>query len=75
MSSQRRIVTVADLPDLPAGAEFLIPYDTVLTPLARDEAARRGLKLRETSEAEARAAVSSGKVRSEERRVGKECRL
>ena len=46
----RRIITVSELP--PEG-EFLVPYDAVLTPLARDEAERRGLKIREVAEKEA----------------------
>ena len=40
----RAIITVADLP---AEGELLVPYDAVLTPLAREEAERRGLTVRE----------------------------
>ncbi len=40
----RAIITVADLPE---EGECLIPRDAVLTPLAADEAKRRGLTLRE----------------------------
>ncbi len=54
MPANRRIVTVADLP---AGGEFRVPYDTLLTPLARDEAARRGITLREAPEAESVPAI------------------
>ena len=47
----RAIITVEDLPQ---EGEFLVPRDAVLTPLARDEAERRGLTVREV---EAKAAV------------------
>lgn len=50
MPKKRRILTVADLP---SEGEFRIPYDAILTPLARDEAARRSVTLREVPEAEA----------------------
>ena len=40
---KRAIITAADLPE---SGEFLIPFDAVLTPLARDEAERRGLTIR-----------------------------
>ncbi len=65
MAAKRRILTVSDLPDpadLPAGGEFRVPYDTVLTPLARDEAARRGITLRETSVADATPTVSPART-------------
>ena len=42
----RTIITVAELP---ASGDFLVPYDAILTPLAADEAARRGLTLREVA--------------------------
>lgn len=42
----RTIITVAELP---ASGDFLVPYDSILTPLAADEAARRGLTLREVA--------------------------
>jgi ribose 5-phosphate isomerase B len=42
--SARKIITAAELPE---SGEFLIPYDAVLTPLARDEAEKRGLTIRE----------------------------
>ncbi len=50
---RRRILTVEDLPQ---SGELRVPYDAVLTPLARDEAARRGVRIREVPEAEAEAA-------------------
>lgn len=46
----RAIITVADLP---ATGELLVPFDAVLTPLAREEAARRGLAVQEVSAEEA----------------------
>ena len=60
----RRILTVEDLAGAPDGAEFPVPYDTVVTPLARDEAKRRGILLRETSEAEAAAATAPPPART-----------
>jgi len=47
---KRVIITAADLPE---SGELLIPFDAVLTPLARDEAERRGLTLREVAAQEA----------------------
>jgi ribose 5-phosphate isomerase B len=47
---KRTIITVAELPD---EGELLVPYDAVLTPLARDEAGRRGLAIREVAAQEA----------------------
>ncbi len=52
-AGKRKILTASDVPDLAAGSEFLIPYDAILTPLARDEAERRGLTIREVRESEA----------------------
>ena len=43
---QRTIITAAELPE---SGELLIPFDAVLTPLARDEAERRGLTIREVA--------------------------
>lgn len=62
MGTKRRIVTVADLPLGPGGAEFRVPYDAVLTPLARDEAERRGLVIREVPESEAAVAPAPGRL-------------
>lgn len=59
MANKRRILTVADLP---AEGEFCVPYDAMLTPEARDEAARRGVLLREVPEAEAVPRVSPERV-------------
>ena len=42
-----RVIIIAS--DLPESGEFLIPFDAVLTPLARDEAERRGLTIREVA--------------------------
>lgn len=47
---KRVIITVGDLP---AEGELLVPFDAVLTPLAREEAQRRGLTLREVAAEEA----------------------
>ncbi len=46
----RAIITVEDLP---GEGELLVPFDAVLTPLAREEAARRGLTVREVDAREA----------------------
>jgi ribose 5-phosphate isomerase B len=62
MPAKRRIITVADLPAGPEGAEFRVPYDAVLTPLAWEEAARRGLKVREVPEAEAAAPAAPART-------------
>ncbi len=59
----RAIITVADLP---GEGELLVPFDAVLTPLAREEAERRGLKVREVAAAEAGKAATE-RVRPEKR--------
>src|SRR5882757_5687318 len=46
----RAIITVAELPE---SGELLVPFDAVLTPLARDEAERRGLIIKEVAAKEA----------------------
>ena len=43
---KRVIITAAELPD---SGEFRVPFDAVLTPLARDEAERRGLIISEVA--------------------------
>lgn len=43
---KRVIITAAELPE---SGEFLVPFDAVLTPLARDEAARRGVAIKEVA--------------------------
>jgi ribose 5-phosphate isomerase B len=43
---KRAIITVEELPE---SGELLVPFDAVLTPLARDEAERRGLTIREVA--------------------------
>jgi len=43
---KRVIITVAELPE---SGELLVPFDAVLTPLARDEAERRGLTIKEVA--------------------------
>jgi ribose 5-phosphate isomerase B len=45
----KRVVTEADLAPLADGAELRVPRGTLLTPAARDQAARRGLRLLEVS--------------------------
>ena len=47
---KRAIITLADLPE---EGELLVPFDAMLTPLAREEAERRGLTLREVAAEEA----------------------
>ena len=56
---KRVIITVAELP---AEGELLVPYDAILTPLAADEAARRGLTVREVPEKEARRPIPPEKL-------------
>jgi ribose 5-phosphate isomerase B len=43
---KRVIITVAELPE---SGELLVPFGAVLTPLARDEAERRGLLIKEVA--------------------------
>lgn len=57
---KRVIITAAELPE---SGELLIPFDAVLTPLARDEAERRGITLREV------AAQDAGRVSPAEKIV------
>src|SRR5579871_5385878 len=47
---KRVIITAAELPE---SGELRVPFDAVLTPLARDEAERRGLTIREVAANEA----------------------
>ena len=42
----RPVVTNSDLERIPNGGEFSIAVDALITPLARDEAARRGISFR-----------------------------
>ena len=42
----RPVVTNSDLEKVPNGGEYSIPADSLITPLARDEAARRGITFR-----------------------------
>jgi ribose 5-phosphate isomerase B len=56
----RVIITAAELPE---SGELLIPFDAILTPLARDEAERRGLTIREV------AAQDAGRVSPAEKIV------
>jgi ribose 5-phosphate isomerase B len=48
--ARRRIFTTDDLPE---AGELLVPFGAVLTPLARDEASRRGVTVREAPAADA----------------------
>ena len=43
---KRVIITAAELPE---SGEMLVPFDAVLTPLARDEAQRRGIVVKEVA--------------------------
>lgn len=56
---KRRVITVEDLP---GSGELLVPFDTVVTPLAREEAARRGITIREVRTSEAVQRPPSGRV-------------
>ena len=56
---KRVIITEAELP---ASGEFLVPYDAVLTPLARDEAEKRGLQIREVAAADAVRTAAADKL-------------
>jgi len=47
----RSVLTAADLEGVPAGREVTITADTLVTPLAREEAERRGITLRIAEEA------------------------
>jgi ribose 5-phosphate isomerase B len=42
----RRVLTVGDLEAIPAGGEVVVPTGTIITPLASDEAALRGITIR-----------------------------
>ncbi|MCL6480662.1 MAG: ribose 5-phosphate isomerase B [Firmicutes bacterium] len=42
----RSVLTASDLEGIPAGGELCIPPGTLITPLAREEAERRGITLR-----------------------------
>jgi ribose 5-phosphate isomerase B len=50
------LITAADLERLPQNGELAITEDTLVTPLAREEAERRGIKLRITAARESEAA-------------------
>jgi ribose 5-phosphate isomerase B len=54
----RNIFTVADLRDVAAGGEVSVAADTLVTPLAAEEAARRGIALRRAGEIVPRATDS-----------------
>jgi ribose 5-phosphate isomerase B len=42
----RKVLTVRDLESTAAGGEVVVPLDTIVTPLARDEAEARGITIR-----------------------------
>lgn len=48
--ANRRVLTADELRHIPDGSEFRVPYDTIVSPLAHDEAERRRITLRETKE-------------------------
>ena len=62
----RSVLTVGDLEAIPAGGEIVVPTGTIVTPLARDEAAARGITIRfeqpKTNEAGGAEGVASKKV-------------
>ena len=64
MAGRRRILTTDDLAGVASDSLFYVPFDTMVTPLARDEASRRGILLRETTEAEAEAASAASPERT-----------
>jgi ribose 5-phosphate isomerase B len=55
----RVIITAAELPE---SGELLVPYDAVLTPLARDEAERRGVIVKEVAAADATRVFPAEKI-------------
>jgi ribose 5-phosphate isomerase B len=61
------VLTAADLERVADGGEIAVVQETVITPLARDEAARRGITLRlvTSRELETSAAATSGPISSE----------
>ena len=56
---KRIIITAAELPD---SGELLVPYDAVFTPLARDEAVRRGITIKEVAESDATRVFPADKI-------------
>ena len=53
------VLTAADLERVPAGGEIAVTQETLITPLARDEAERRGIAIRITSSHESEAPSSA----------------
>jgi ribose 5-phosphate isomerase B len=66
------VLTAADLERVPDGAEVAVTQETLITPLARDEAGRRGITFRMTSSNEREAsggAIASRGILEETSRV------
>jgi ribose 5-phosphate isomerase B len=60
MNVAKRVLTAGDLDEIKAGGEFVVPPGTLITPLARDEAARRGISIRTEDSAPAGASADGG---------------
>ncbi len=56
----RPVLTAADLEGIPAGGEITITPDTLVTPLAREEAERRGVAIRTVEDHSAAGASALG---------------
>ena len=56
---KRAIVTAAELPE---SGEMLVPFDAILTPMARDEAERRGVLVKEVAAQDAIRAHPAEKI-------------
>lgn len=58
----RNVLTVRDLEATADGGEVVVPPETLITPLARDEAARRKISIRVAEPAAGNAAPNRGRV-------------
>jgi ribose 5-phosphate isomerase B len=65
----KNVLTVRDLEGVADGCELAVPQGTIVTPLALDEAANRGIKIRHEEEASAVGVTSWPQGRRAEARV------
>jgi ribose 5-phosphate isomerase B len=65
----KNVLTVRDLEGVADGCELAVPQGTIVTPLALDEAANRGIKIRHEEEASAVGVTSGSQGRRAEARV------
>jgi ribose 5-phosphate isomerase B len=65
----KNVLTVRDLEGVADGCELAVPQGTIVTPLALDEAANRGIKIRHEEEASAVGVTSGSQGRRAEERV------